>query len=71
MESTAKEKIMSTKNHMATKCGVRDEGNEPVLGTVGTTSPRQMSEGLLWVAYAPVKERKSVEDDVSLSLLFF
>jgi hypothetical protein len=41
MESAGKEKRRQTKNHMATKCAVRDEGNEHIMGTVGTTSPRQ------------------------------
>jgi hypothetical protein len=59
-ESTGK-KNRQTKIHMATKCGVRDEGNEPFMGMVGMTSPRQFFQGLLWVAYAHVKERKGID----------
>jgi hypothetical protein len=46
-----------TKNHMTTKCGVRDEGNKPRNDYPKTEIPGR----LLWVAYAPVKERKGVD----------
>jgi hypothetical protein len=33
--------IHREREEVATKCGVTDKGNEPIMGTVGTTSPRQ------------------------------
>jgi hypothetical protein len=41
-----------------------NEGNEPIIGTVRTTSSRQRCQGgSCGYAYAPVKERKDVDDD--------
>jgi hypothetical protein len=36
-----REEEVDQKNHMATKCGIRDKENEPIMGMVGTTSPGQ------------------------------
>jgi hypothetical protein len=38
-----KRRIGRSKNHMATKCGVRDEETELIMKTVGMTSPGQIS----------------------------
>jgi hypothetical protein len=47
-------------NHMAMKWGVRDEGNELIIGSVGMTRPIEMPGGFMYVAYAPVTERKGI-----------